>query len=266
MNCDKVRVQLTAYLDGELADERGSAVRGHLRACAECRQASIDEAALRDGLRALPPVDPPASLWAGVQARLAQEEVADAERPTWRRVLARWTPRLPQIALGSAIVAAAVVLLVIRAQRNDSESEPAQPMVSAPTKIDPVVIAPTHTQIAMADDTRDVSDVLEAAPAQVSEDHAAVVRELMPIAQEARARWTDEQRKEFDGRLAELQTKITDAKTERARQREYRALIRYLQRASIRDDVALASIDTPHRPSAALRGPAEPDLSIGGAQ
>src|SRR5438067_6919520 len=79
MTCNDMRAKLTAYLDGELEDDRGSAVRGHLRGCQACRDAARDEAALRDGLRALPPVDPPASLWAGVQARLARAEVADAE-------------------------------------------------------------------------------------------------------------------------------------------------------------------------------------------
>src|SRR6185312_11273287 len=81
MTCDKTREQLTAYLDGELEGDRGTAVRGHLRTCDACRAMASDEAALRDGLRSLPPVDPPASLWANVQARLAQEEVAESERP-----------------------------------------------------------------------------------------------------------------------------------------------------------------------------------------
>ena len=102
MKCDSVRAKLTAYLDGELEGERGSAVRGHLRSCDACRQVAADEAALRDGLRALPPVDPPPSLWAGVQQRLAAAEVADAERPAWRRALAWLSPRAPQIGLATA--------------------------------------------------------------------------------------------------------------------------------------------------------------------
>src|SRR5688572_12533357 len=97
MKCESVREKLTAYLDGELEGERGSAVRGHLRGCDACRQIAADEAALRDGLRALPPLDPPASLWAGVQARLAAEEVKDAERPAWGRALAWLRPRAPQL-------------------------------------------------------------------------------------------------------------------------------------------------------------------------
>ena len=242
MSCDKIRAQLTAYLDGELADERGSVVRGHLRGCGDCRQVATDEAALRDGLRELPPVDPPASLWAGVQARLAAAEVADAERPAWRRAIARWMPTPPQLALGSAVLAAAVVLVVIRAKHADHDKP--QPVVSRPTNIAPVVISPEHTPVTppIVDDNRDVTDVLAASAGAVSEDHAAVVRELLPIAQEARARWTDEQRTAFDAHVADLQREVAGAKSERLRQRSYRTLIRYLQRAAIRDDVALASV------------------------
>lgn len=247
MSCEKIRHDLTAYLDGDLADERGSIVRGHLRGCDACRKVAADESALRDGLRALPPLDPPASLWAGVQQRLAAEEVADAERPAWRRTLARLMPKMPQLALGAAVVAAAVVLLVVRAQQNDDR----EPTVSGATKIEPVVFAP-HSQPpapapAPLDDDRDVTDVLATAPAALSADYATAARELLPLAQEARARWATAQQREFDTRLAELQRQVDDASSERARQRHYRTLIRYLQRAAIRDEVALASIDV-HAP------------------
>src|SRR5262245_55604797 len=126
--CNKIRPRLTAYLDGELADDRGSVVRGHLRECAACRDVARDEAALRDGLRELPAPDPPASLWAGVQARLAAEEVADARKPPWRRVAerwaqwtrrARWTPTMPQLAAAACVAATAVAVLTWRSQRTD---------------------------------------------------------------------------------------------------------------------------------------------------
>ncbi|HET9620087.1 MAG TPA: anti-sigma factor, partial [Kofleriaceae bacterium] len=100
ITCETIQPRLTAYLDGELADDSGSEVRGHLRECAACRQVARDEAALRDGLRTLPPVDPPPSLWAGVQAQLAAAEVADAHRPPWRRALARLTPSWSRWRLG----------------------------------------------------------------------------------------------------------------------------------------------------------------------
>ena len=42
--------------------------------------------------------------------------------------------------------------------------------------------------------------------------------------------------------IEKLQRDIANATSERVRQRHYRGLIRYLQRAAIRDDVALASV------------------------
>src|SRR5262245_12263465 len=101
--CKTIQPRLTAYLDGELADDHGSVVRGHLRECAACRQVARDEAELRDCLRTLPVIDPPASLWAGVQAQLAAAEVAEARTPRWRRLVARWTPSLPRLATGGLL-------------------------------------------------------------------------------------------------------------------------------------------------------------------
>ena len=118
MSCENVRPQLTAYLDGELEGDRGTAVRGHLRTCEGCRQMATDEAALRDGLRALPPLDPPASLWAGVQAQLAAEEVAESKRPSWRRALSRWAPFAPRVGMVMGALAAATILLVWRSHRH----------------------------------------------------------------------------------------------------------------------------------------------------
>src|SRR4029079_8859436 len=99
--CKTIQPRLTAYLDGELAADHGSLVRGHLRECSACREIARDEASLRDSLRTLAPIDPPASLWAGVQAKLAAAEVADAHTPAWRRLVARftrWAPSLPRLA------------------------------------------------------------------------------------------------------------------------------------------------------------------------
>src|SRR5262245_8778937 len=123
MTCDRIREQLTAYLDGDLDADRGTVVRGHLRSCDDCRGVAEVEATLRDGRRALPPLDPPASLWAGVQARLAEAEVAEASRPAWRRALARWAPRMPRVATGGLVAAAAASVLWWRVHR-DVESTP----------------------------------------------------------------------------------------------------------------------------------------------
>src|SRR5205814_327578 len=95
--------------------DAGTVVRGHLRTCEACRRVATDEAALRDGLRALPPVDPPSSLWEGVQARLAVEEVRESQRPPWRRTLERWrrSAFAPRFVLAGAVAAAATIALVV---------------------------------------------------------------------------------------------------------------------------------------------------------
>jgi hypothetical protein len=235
--CKTIQPRLTAYLDGELADDRGSVVRGHLRECAACRQVARDEAALRDGLRALPPLDPPASLWAGVQAQLAAAEVADARAPRWRRLFARWTPSLPRLATGGLVAAAAIAVLTWRAQRTDEA--PADTVIAERSEEPARVLAPrTEVSVSPADD---VTADLDAEPARTTEAYGDAIEELMKLASEARATWSDERGAAFDRRLAQLRGSIDAADGGRARQRVQRDMIRYLQGEVIRDDVMLAS-------------------------
>ncbi len=231
MNCDKAREQLTAYLDGELEGDRGTAVRGHLRTCDACRAMSADEAALRDGLRSLPPVDPPASLWANVQAQLAKEEVVESQRPAWKRAVSRWMPMAPRFALGmSAVAAAAVLLLVWRTHHHPRPHE--EIAVAVPHETAPAPVAPP-------DATTDVTTEIAAAPAKMSDDLAQAAKGLLADARTESARWSDEQKQTFETEVGQLQAAIDGATEGRARHAAYRAMIRYLQGAAIRDEVAL---------------------------
>lgn len=244
MSCTEIQRYLTAYLDGELAPDAGSAVRGHLRGCASCRQAASDEAMLRDGLRQLPPVDPPPSLWAGVQAQLAAAEAADAERPAWRRTLARWLPAMPTFAAGALVAAAAVTLLWWRTHRG-----PAEEVATAPTPGPALaVVQPAPADAAPAGDPavprptpdQDVTADLHGEGAKVTGSYAQVADELAALAGEARALWSADRKASFDTRVAELRAQIDRAADGRPRQHAYRELVRYLQRSVVRDDVALA--------------------------
>jgi hypothetical protein len=248
MSCESIRKQLTAYLDGELEGERGSVVRGHLRGCDHCRTIANNEAALRDGLRALPPLDPPASMWAGVQARLAAAEVADAEKPAWRRFFARWKPVAPQLGLAGLAVAAAIIFFVVRAQKDDEAP------AFATQDIPPVLIKPDHqtpppapSSIACATTTpgADVTEQIAAEPAQLTACYAQAAHELRELLPEARTKWPDDHKRDVDAKLATFEKEAAAAKDERARQRSYRAQIRYLQGVVIRDEVAFASGGTP---------------------
>ena len=237
MKCADARAQLTAYLDGELEDDAGSAMRGHLRGCEACRAVAGDEAKLRDGLRSLPPLDPPASLWAGVQARLAAAEVADAERPAWRRRITRWlsaTRRTAPLGLAGLAVAAAAALLVWHSHHRTE-------VATAPVPV-PVPVPVPAPKPALPVDTTDVTADLAAAPAHETDSYAQAATELMQLAQEERARWSDDRKQAFDARVAELRKQIDGAREGRARQHAYRTLIRYLQRAAVRDEVTLADV------------------------
>jgi anti-sigma factor RsiW len=244
--CETIQPRLTAYLDGELAGEDGSVVRGHLRECAACRQIARDEAALRDALRVLPPVDPPPALWAGVQAQLAAAEVADARKPRWRRAIARWTPwarwapTLSQLAAGGLVAAAAVAMLTWRAHRAD------EPVTSRVGVVPVQRTEPQHQErpapvAPVVPITQDVTADLLAEPAQTTASYGQVIEELMGLAGAARVAWSDERRTAFAARIAALRDGVTRAAPGRAQQRAQRVLIRYLQGAVIRDDVVLAS-------------------------
>lgn len=239
--CNSIQPRLTAYLDGELADDHGSVVRGHLRECAACRQIARDEASLRDSLRTLAPIDPPASLWAGVQAQLAAAEVADAHKPRWRRLFARWTPNLPRLATGGLLATAAVALLYWHTHRAEG------PVVDdvaiareVPAQAEPVkrLVPRQEVSVPAADD---VTADLIAEPARTTATYGQAIEELMKLATEARAAWGDERAGAFDARVAVLHGAIDRAAQGHAQQRAQRELIRYLQGAVIRDDVVLAS-------------------------
>jgi len=238
MSCDDVRPRLTAYLDGDLDADRGSVVRGHLRTCDACRQIATDESALRDGLRELPSVDPPASMWAGIQARLAQEEVAHSQTPAWRRAVARWAPSAPRFAVGGLVAAAAISVLWWRSHqgRDAPAMVPDPPVIATPNK----VIGPTQVEVG-GDSSTDVTADLAGEAARVTATYGDAAEELLALAGEARGLWTTEQKDAFDAHVLELRGRIAAAAEGRPRQRAWRELIRYLQGAVVRDEIALAS-------------------------
>jgi hypothetical protein len=235
--CCDTRAKLTAYLDGELADERGSAVRGHLRECAECRGVADAEAALRDGLRSLPTLDPPPSLWANVQRELAKAEVEDSHRPAWRRFVGNLLPqwRARDWALGATALAAVVGFVVFRAAHHAADP-------SASSVANTEVALPGEPVRPIALSNSDVTADLKHEQSDRSASYAQTADELMRVATQARASWTPAQQQEFDEHVAELRASITSAGEGRPREQQaaYRALIRYLQRSAVRDEVALA--------------------------
>jgi putative zinc finger protein len=236
VTCEDVRPKLTAYLDGELEGDRGSAVRGHLRGCEACRTAANDEAALRDGLRALPTLDAPSGMWAKIQTQLADAEIADSEKPRWRRVLARWNPQhwvTARLALASGAIAVIFCVWAWRHARHE-------PALVQPTAFIPALPPPPVAPAPSAGDIGDVATEIAALPKTTSDAYAAEIAELEQAATKERAAWSEEKQKQFDATVAELHHEIAIADEGRPRHRAYRVLDRYLMRATSRDEVAFA--------------------------
>lgn len=250
MTCERVQAQLTSYLDGELGDA-GTVIRGHLRTCEACRAIAADEAVLRDGLRSLPPVDPPASLWAGVQAQLAAEEVAESKRPAWRRALARWQRFIPapRVAIGGTLFAAAAVLVIYwKTRAPDVDVVGNDPIVVVPppkfapeAPKQPVKVAarPNCKTVADASDvTEDIA--LDGQRQLVAYDCA--IQELLTEAANVRGEWSDTQRSQFDDQVKSMRDAIASAADGKPKQRATRAMVSYLQGAVTRDQVLLAGV------------------------
>lgn len=252
-DCEKLRGKLTAYLDGDLDPDAGTVVRGHLRTCDECRDVAAAEAKLRDELRALPSIDPPPSMWEGVQARLAAAEVVESERPGWRRTLDRaisWTRGsgvfAPRTLVGGVAVAA--IALVVMWRMNRPEAEDAAPTTREVIAVPSPVLAPSHHEtkvggpvgVETAPFGTDVTADLAGEGQRVVASYVGTAEELMTMIGEVRAQWSVDAQVTYDREVAALQAKVNAATGDRAKQRELRALIRYVQRALVRDDVALA--------------------------
>jgi anti-sigma factor RsiW len=239
VTCDDVRPQLTSYLDGELESDRGSAVRGHLRGCDACRAAASEEAVLRDGLRALPQLDAPAEMWAGVQRQLAAAEVADAEKPRWRHVVSRFAQQWssPRFAIASAALAVVVCVWAWRFTHAHPVRDAPQVAVetAAPRGSKPAGEAPTAPGPA-----GDVAAEIAALPQHTTETYAEAAVQLEQLAGEARSRWAPDRQQQFDAKLGALERETTTAREGRPRQQAYRTLIRYLQRVTTRDEIAFA--------------------------
>ncbi len=252
MTCEQTRRRLTAYLDGDLDADDGTRVRVHLRGCAACRQVASDEAALRDELRALPSLDPPASLWAGVREQLAAAEEAEARRPWWRRALARWAPQAPRFLTGGLVAGAAVAAVWWRANRaGEPGTDPVPPpqVVAHPSpEILPAGPAPgaPRAPACAIPEAGDVTADLALDDARRSGCYAAAVRDLIDQSAEIRAGWTADQQAAFDARVAALRDAVDRAEEGKPRHRAWRTMVRYVQNALVRDEVvALAGGGAP---------------------
>jgi len=257
MNCRDVAAGITAYLDGELDATTSSALRGHLRTCAACRTLADDHARIAGALAALPPAEPPAALWQGVQARLAAAEAADARRSglglRLRGAVTAWGSRLRANVLPVTAVAAAAVVGAVWLARHRA-STPLEPSLAitmpAPVEIRDAPAPPSPGE--------DIETALDREQARVDHLYAQTVAELLEDAVDERATWPAPRQRSFDAELARLQGDVVArpanpavpagadafdsaealAAAREARERAWQRLVRFLQHAALGDMVA----------------------------
>ena len=99
MTCERFEERLADYMEGDLHGADRAAMDAHVAGCAACGALVADLRGIVAGAAALPPIEPPASVWAGIESRIATEVVPLA-------------PRRRSVPLVRAITAAAAMVLV----------------------------------------------------------------------------------------------------------------------------------------------------------
>jgi uncharacterized protein YukE len=214
MRCAAIARLLDELVDGTLDAARASAVRGHVRECRECARRLDETAALKQGLRGLEPIDPPASLWGRIQDELAAAETTDARRSRWwwwwqgaRRELA-WA--------GAGVVAVGLAVAVVvwrqgqegtaRDAVGEAIEEHLPPTPVAPETAPSPPSPPSPPPPASIDEALADLDRAEA-------EYRRAVRELEAVVAAEKPRWRPEAARAFDENLAAI-----DAAVERQRE------------------------------------------------
>ena len=113
--------ELTALLDGELAEEEAEAVRAHVEGCPDCAAELRSLAGVRDLIRQLPALELPAGFYEGPRRRVPSVPVA-AHTPGNRR--------RRRLALAGLSAAAALVVVVTLPENGTAPVPPVPPVPS----------------------------------------------------------------------------------------------------------------------------------------
>ncbi len=127
MNCNTVRDQLSAYMDGELTDETAAQVQQHLAGCESCSHelALFEQLCMLVHAHVEPSTQPPA--WELISQKLNDSALAAgiASTDLWNRGLAPVRSRNWKTLTGAIVALAATILLVANVmipKREDQQS------------------------------------------------------------------------------------------------------------------------------------------------
>lgn len=216
MRCRDVERLVTLYIDGDLDDRRSSALRGHLRVCDPCQVLVEDEARIRDLAGSIEQAEPPAHLWAAIDARLAEEEIADGKKSR----LALWGSRvvdatrrrmIPAVVVSAAAAALLLIWISRQAENDNSDRKPQSTAV-----VEPAEPGPSPEQLAAIEGPcASATTHNEQLLCQMDESdrrYLAAIEELETQLVLERGDWSDEARAEFDRTLTELEQRAEGEK------------------------------------------------------
>jgi len=121
--CQKVREELSAYLDGRLSAQDRAAMERHIQACPECSLALDQLRQIVDAMRSTPPVRPPRSF-----ALTPDTVQTQGQPPSWLRW---WYRSAPAIAGVAALLLAALLFADLGARPRMLASAPPPPTAPA---------------------------------------------------------------------------------------------------------------------------------------
>ncbi len=107
MRCEEFDGHITPWLEGERAPEAAE----HFETCTRCSTKIADLELIASAAATLPELDPPASLWIALHARLEEEGLLRTRRSLGERLRA-YFPTPPRTALATAAVSALAALLL----------------------------------------------------------------------------------------------------------------------------------------------------------
>ncbi len=223
--CRQIRPLLDELADGTLDDARSRAVRAHLRGCTGCAHDLREIETLTRAAADLRAVDPPASQWDVITARLDRLE---AQTPAPPRVWWLWHAWRRQLLAGAgalAVCGAAAVFMTVR------DRQPLEQTVAALPR--PALSADEIYEAAL----REV--------ARAENDYTGAIRDLREIVAVERGRWSPEIARAFDENLAAIDAIVArqadlarrtpgDPELADALHATYRRQIDFLQEAVVR--------------------------------
>ena len=132
MSCERFEERLADYMEGDVRGVERETLDAHAATCTACAELVSDLRAITAQAAALGPIDPPASVWAGIESRIAADvvpitSVARRARARARRVV----PLGYGIAAALAIMAATAGITWVAMKSGDADASAPATMVAA---------------------------------------------------------------------------------------------------------------------------------------